>query len=162
MQTAAGAHHWRLQLLEFLPTECVASGDIVTLGDGGRRAARCCRRCRTIWSIDRCYIHGDAALGQKRGIALNSASTTITNSYIADIKAIGAGHAGDCRVERSRSLHDREQLSRSGGRELHSRRIRSGDSAGSSPQDVVFRRNHLAKPAGVAVGEAGRSRTCSS
>ena len=30
--------------------------------------------------IDRCYIHGDATAGQKRGIALNSAATTISNS----------------------------------------------------------------------------------
>jgi hypothetical protein len=37
--------------------------------------------------IDRCYIHGDPTNGQKRGIALNSASTTITGSYISDIKS---------------------------------------------------------------------------
>src|SRR5437762_1169635 len=34
LKTAAGSHHWRLQLLEFMPTEGGA-GDIVTLGDGG-------------------------------------------------------------------------------------------------------------------------------
>src|SRR5207237_4844196 len=39
-------------------------------------------------AIDRCYVHGDSVVGQKRGIALNSASTTITNSYISDIKAV--------------------------------------------------------------------------
>jgi len=39
--------------------------------------------------VDRCYIHGDVTHGQKRGIALNSASTTIANSYIAEIKAVG-------------------------------------------------------------------------
>ena len=60
MRTAAGAHHWRLQLLEFLPTDGGA-GDIVTLGDGGTGAARARRRCRTISAIDRCYVHGDAA-----------------------------------------------------------------------------------------------------
>ena len=34
-------------------------------------------------------VRGDPAKGQKRGIALNSASTTIRNSYIGDIKAVG-------------------------------------------------------------------------
>jgi hypothetical protein len=34
-------------------------------------------------------VRGDPVRGQKRGIALNSASTTIRNSYIADIKAVG-------------------------------------------------------------------------
>src|SRR5207247_3282410 len=32
--------------------------------------------------------HGDATYGQKRAIALNSGATTITSSYIADIKAV--------------------------------------------------------------------------
>ncbi len=39
--------------------------------------------------LDRVLVRGDAAKGQKRGIALNSGSTTIRNSYIADIKAFG-------------------------------------------------------------------------
>ena len=34
-------------------------------------------------------VRGDPTKGQKRGIALNSASTTIRNSYITDIKAVG-------------------------------------------------------------------------
>jgi hypothetical protein len=40
-------------------------------------------------TLDRCYIHGDPILGQKRGLALNSASTTVTGSYISDIKVAG-------------------------------------------------------------------------
>ena len=36
------------------------------------------------------YVHGHPLYGQKRGIALNSRSTTIRNSYIADIKTVGA------------------------------------------------------------------------
>src|SRR5439155_7972215 len=39
--------------------------------------------------VDRVYVHGDPTVGQKRGIGLNSASTSILNSYIADIKAVG-------------------------------------------------------------------------
>jgi hypothetical protein len=39
--------------------------------------------------IDRCYIHGDARHGQKRGVALNSAHTRIINSYFADFKLVG-------------------------------------------------------------------------
>ena len=38
-------------------------------------------------TVDRCYIHGNATNGQKRGIMINSASTTIVNSYISDIKS---------------------------------------------------------------------------
>ena len=37
--------------------------------------------------IDRCYIHAAPGAPQKRGIALNSASTTVTGSYISEIKS---------------------------------------------------------------------------
>ena len=39
--------------------------------------------------LDHLYIHGDPALGQKRGIALHSGATWMTDSYIADIKGVG-------------------------------------------------------------------------
>lgn len=41
------------------------------------------------FTVDRVYIHGDAALGAKRGIALNGINGLVTNSWIADIKRKG-------------------------------------------------------------------------
>jgi hypothetical protein len=143
LRTAAGAHHWRLQLLEFPPTPGSA-GDIIRLGDGGA-AQNTLASVPHDLMVDRCYIHGDPALGQKRGIALNSASTTIANSYIADIKAIGqdsqaiAGWNGP-----GPYTVDNNYLEGAGDNFML---------GGSDPsiqglviQDVVFRRNHLAKP----------------
>ncbi|HUK35444.1 MAG TPA: right-handed parallel beta-helix repeat-containing protein, partial [Vicinamibacterales bacterium] len=46
--------------------------------------------------VDRVYVHGDAALGRRRGISLNSGSTTITNSYISEIKAVGRDAQAIC------------------------------------------------------------------
>src|SRR5690606_29579500 len=40
--------------------------------------------------FDRYYIHGDAALGARRGIALNSRHTAVINSHLSDFKEIGA------------------------------------------------------------------------
>ena len=37
--------------------------------------------------LDRCYVHGNASFGQRRGLALNSGETKILNSYFSDIKA---------------------------------------------------------------------------
>jgi hypothetical protein len=143
VRTAAGAHHWRLQLLELLPTEGGA-GDIVTLGDGGSAQRELSQVPHDI-AIDRCYIHGDATIGQKRGIALNSAATTITNSYIADIKAIGqdtqaiAGWngPGPYTVENNYLEAAGENFILGGS---------DPPISGLVTQDVVFRRNHLAKP----------------
>jgi hypothetical protein len=87
LATAPGAHHYRLMFLE-LAANAQGLGDIVTLGDGSAAQNSLAMVPRDL-VIDRVYMHGDPAVGQKRGIALNSASTSILNSYIADIKAFG-------------------------------------------------------------------------
>jgi hypothetical protein len=87
LQTSEGAHHWRIVLVEF-QANAGGAGDIITLGDGSTAQTSLAQVPHDL-VIDRCYIHGDPAAGQKRGIALNSASTTVTESYISDIKAVG-------------------------------------------------------------------------
>ena len=84
--TAPAAHHWRLQLLE-IQANNNGVGDIVTLGDGSK-AQNALSQIPNNLVVDRVYIHGDPVNGQKRGIALNSASTTITGSYISDVKSV--------------------------------------------------------------------------
>ncbi len=87
LTTAPGAHHYRLQYLEFGANQAGA-GDIIELGDGSSAQTTLAEVPHDL-TIDHCYIHGDPVLGQKRGIALNSASTTIVDSYIASIMAVG-------------------------------------------------------------------------
>ena len=82
--TAPGAHHFRLQFLEIVNT--YANNDIIQFGDGSAAQSTLSNVAHDL-IVDRCYIHGDANGGQKRGIALNSASTSVINSYISDIKS---------------------------------------------------------------------------
>jgi hypothetical protein len=79
--TAPFAHHYQLQLLEFLPN-FQGLYDVIELGDGNQTSLAVVAHDLI---VDRVYIHGDPTFGQKRGIALNSASTTIKNSYISGI-----------------------------------------------------------------------------
>lgn len=85
IQTAPGAHHWRLLFLE---VEGSNDGDLLALGDGSYSQSSLGQVPHDL-EIDRCYVHGDPATGQKRCIALNSAATTVTGSYIADCKRVG-------------------------------------------------------------------------
>jgi len=87
VQTSPGAHNWTLMLLE-IQANANGAGDIVELGDGSSAQTSLGQVPHDL-VIDRCYIHGDPSAGQKRGIALNSAATTITGSYISDIKVVG-------------------------------------------------------------------------
>ncbi len=85
--TAAGAHHWRLQFLEF-PATFLGYGEIIRIGDASS-AQSTLAQVPYEFDLDRLYIHGHPLYGQKRGIALNGRSVTIHNSYIADVKAVG-------------------------------------------------------------------------
>lgn len=88
LRTAPGAHHWRVMFIEF-PSTKEGYGDIIQLGDGSNAQSDLSQVPYEI-VFDRVYVHGHPLYGQKRGIALNARMVTIRNSYISDIKAVGA------------------------------------------------------------------------
>lgn len=85
------SHHWRLVGLEITQSASVETFDLLQLGDGDARgpqdaAAKAPREIQ----IDRCYLHAfDDATTVKRGVALNSASTSLLNSHVSGIKGRG-------------------------------------------------------------------------
>jgi hypothetical protein len=85
LATVPGAHHWRVELIEFLANRN-GSGDIIALG-GGSTQTDVSQMPHTL-VFDRVYVHGDPTTGQKRGIALNSGNTHIVNSYFEDFKSV--------------------------------------------------------------------------
>ncbi|HEX3704197.1 MAG TPA: putative Ig domain-containing protein, partial [Vicinamibacterales bacterium] len=87
LRTAAGANHWTLMFLEFQANQN-GYGEIVSLGAGDTTQTQLAQVPYQL-VVDRVYVHGDPALGQKRGIGLNSSDTTVINSYISDCKGVG-------------------------------------------------------------------------
>jgi len=87
LRTAAGAHHWRLEYLEFAANRD-GYGDILAIGDGSNAQSTLASVPRQI-VLAHLYVHGDPLVGQKRCIALNAAAVTIRDSYIADCKTVG-------------------------------------------------------------------------
>jgi hypothetical protein len=92
IQTATGAHHWRLEFLE-LQANSGGYGEIVRLGSSSETTAA---NQPHHLLLDRLYIHGDSSMGSKRGIALNSGDTSILNSQITNIKAQGIDSQAIC------------------------------------------------------------------
>ncbi|HEX8853276.1 MAG TPA: hypothetical protein VF754_07300, partial [Pyrinomonadaceae bacterium] len=89
LQTAAGAHHYRLVGIEFRPIDAtVTLFDLVKLGDGSL-AQNTLEKVPHHLVIERCYLHGFTEQPAKRGVALNSASTDILDSYFAEFKERG-------------------------------------------------------------------------
>ena len=89
LKTAAGAHHYRFVGIEFsTSTPSVKVYDLIRLG-GGRREQKTLDSVPHHLVIDRCYIRGFDTQDVQRGISLNSAETTISNSYISEIHGVG-------------------------------------------------------------------------
>lgn len=89
LKTADGAHHYRFIGIEVsTTTPSVKVYDLVRLG-GGRREQKTPDAAPHHLVIDRSYIHGFNTQDVQRGISLNSAHTTISNSYISEIHGVG-------------------------------------------------------------------------
>jgi hypothetical protein len=139
LRTAAGAHGWRLIGLRFIGAD---SYDIVSLGDGAQRD-------RTLVPsdlvLDRVIVKGDAAKGQKRGIALNSAQTQIRNSYIGGIRFVGQeSQAIACWNGPGPFVIENNYI------EAAAIGVLFGGAAPAIdqlvPSDIVIRRNHIMRP----------------
>ena len=85
-RTTAGASYWRLQFLEIFPSSSTAAADLVQFGSGGSSQNTLSIVPHHL-VLDRAYLHGDPTYGQRRGLALNSRDSEVTNSYFADFKS---------------------------------------------------------------------------
>jgi hypothetical protein len=138
--TAPGAHHWRLQDLEFLANRNGA-GEIIRLGVGGQTAEEVPRDL----VFERLLIRGDETSGQRRGIALNSASTTIRDSHISGIGARGQDSQAICGWNGPGPF-----LIENNYLEAAAENIMFGgadpSAPGLVPSDIIIRGNHMSKP----------------
>src|SRR6185503_10965940 len=85
INTLAGAHHYKLIGLDistFAATDFIY--DLVRLGDGSQTDLA---NVPHHFILDRVWVHAFPTQEVQRGISLNTAETTIINSYISDIHA---------------------------------------------------------------------------
>ena len=81
---ASGAHHYRLQFLEIDGKNQEGYETLIALGNNTTQTSN--SLAPYAMTLDRLYIHGDPIRGQKRCLALDSASTNILNSYFEHCK----------------------------------------------------------------------------
>lgn len=82
LRTEPGAHGYRIQYVEFDGAAHLGYETLIMLGDDTSAATA------YDLALEHVYIHGHKYKGQKRAISLNSGRTSITDSYITDIKAV--------------------------------------------------------------------------
>jgi hypothetical protein len=98
-------------------------------------------------TLDRVYVHGDRARGQKRGVLMNGKRLSVLTSYISDIKAadidsqaiLGYNGAGPLTIANNYlELEASEENIMFGGADPAVVNL--------GPSDILIRRNHLFKP----------------
>jgi uncharacterized protein YjdB len=150
LRTAIPTCQWRVFAVEItgtLPISSLQYG-LVALGDGGwvggGESQTSLDRVPTDLVLDRVYIHGTATLNSQRCIALNSARSSIVNSWISDCHAKGF----DSQVIEGWNgpgpyLIENNFLSGAGENIMFG----GADPGinGLSPSDITIRRNHVYK-----------------
>jgi hypothetical protein len=150
--TAPGAHHYRFQGIEFsMSSASTIVYDMIRLG-GGRKEQKTRDSVPHHLVIDRCYLHGNDTQDVQRGISLNSAETTISNSYISNIHGVGfeaQGIAGWNGPGPFRIVNNHIEAS------TQNIMFGGADSASEAliPADIEIRGNYLFKPLSWKVGD---------
>ena len=84
--TEPGAHHYRFVGIELASTHGVRAYDVVALGTGWEASLA---ELPHDLIFDRCYVHSSGLNRARRGVALNSAETSIINSHISGFAGAG-------------------------------------------------------------------------
>ena len=141
VSAANGANHYRFVGIEFTASTSDYNYGLVTLGAGERDAARLPHDIE----IDRSYFHPFRTGTVRRAVALNSASTTIRNSYIEGFAYPNEESQGICGWTGTRNVHILNNYVEGGAENI----MFGGadpDSADLIPVDIEIRGNHLNKP----------------
>ncbi len=143
IQAVSGAHHYRFVGIEFTATGRFANYGIILLGGGETRPEQV---PHTI-EIDRSYIHSVAGTTSRRGIALNSADTTIKNSYIEGFAYAGEETQGICGWTGTRNVKIINNYIEGGAENIM---FGGADPANAEliPTGIEISGNHIAKPRG--------------
>ncbi len=142
IQTALGAHHYRLIGLEIAASGSLTTNyGLVQLGTSSQTAAQ----VPTNIILDRLYVHGHSNLHLKRCVELNSASSAVIDSYLSechgkgqDTQAIlGWNGPGPFKIENNYLEGAGENVMFGGA---------DPSISGLVPSDIEIRRNHFFKP----------------
>ena len=152
LQTAAGAHHYRLLGLEIRPNNASAAiYDLVELGDGDK-AQNTLDKVPHHLLFDHCLITAFPAQTLKRGIALHSAETTIQNCYVAGFKSAEQDAQAIAGWNGPGPFHILNNYLEASGENL----LFGGSTPaipGLVPTDIEIRGNYLYKPMSWRQGE---------
>src|ERR1041385_9230762 len=145
VKTVAGADHYRFQGIEFSTADAsVIIYDLIRFG-GARDTQTSLDQVPHHLVVDRCYIHGFNTQDTQRGVTMNSAETTVSNSYISEIHTVGIEAQAVGAWNGPGPLHIINNYLEAAGENIM---MGGSDSASPDliPSNVEILRNYLFKP----------------
>lgn len=141
VKASDGAHHYRFVGIEFTADSMTFNYGVVVLGNEEKRPDRVPHDIE----IDRSYIHPSGKTVARRGIALNSSSTTIKNSYISGFGFEQQETQGICGWSGTRDVKILNNYIEGGAENIM---FGGSDPANAEliPTNIEIRGNHLSKP----------------
>lgn len=142
---APGAHNYRLIGLELTAAMTVTeTNSIVSLGDGSG-AQNTIDRVPHDLILDRVYVHGHARLNLQRCISLQSASTAVIDSYLAECHGKGFDSQAICGWNGPGPYKIVNNYLEGAGENIM---FGGADAAiaNLTPSDIEIRHNHITRP----------------
>ena len=141
IQTKGAAHHYRFIGVEVRPASGVFITNLILLGDGARSVDALPHHI----VFERCYIHGDATVGGRRGIALNASDVAVVDSHISGFREERQDSQAICSWNGTGPFAIINNYLEGAGENVM---FGGADPAivNIVPSDIVIRGNHIAKP----------------
>ena len=142
LTTDIGANNYQIVGIEMRPISGVYLSDLVTLGSASETTLA---QLPYNITLDRVYIHGDPAVGSKRGVALNGQGLVVENSYISDFKSTWQDAQAICGWSGPGPFVITNNYIEGSGENL----MFGGATPaipGTIPSDIAITGNHFAKP----------------
>jgi hypothetical protein len=139
--TVANSHHFRFVGIEFAPVPGGALYQLVVIGNVDTSPATLPHHI----VFDRCYVHGDPTVNDRRGIAMDGAYVAVVDSYITDFQEVGADSQGLWAFNTSGPLQIRNNYIQGAGENVMFGGADSRDPA-LVPADIEIRDNYFFKP----------------
>jgi hypothetical protein len=135
--TIANSHHFRFVGIEFAPVAGGALYDLVVIGSKEPLPHHIV--------FDRCYVHGDPGVNDRRGIVMNGAFVAVVDSYISDFQEVGADSQGLLAYNTSGPLQIRNNYIEAAGENVM---FGGADSSAPAlvPGDIEISNNYFFKP----------------
>jgi len=139
--TVANSHHFRFVGIEFATVAGGASYNLIVIGNVDTSPATLPHHI----VFDRCYVHGDPTVNDRRGITMNGAYVAVVDSYISDFQEVGADSQGLLAYNASGPLQIRNNYIEGAGENVMFGGADSRD-PGLVPADIEIRNNYFFKP----------------